>query len=95
MGPPPFPFCCTGLACALPALLAVSRLLPCLPPPSVTVQVLMNFVMVCSMCVTSPLILPFGLLYFAGLWAVWRYQALYVYQRQYESGGQVGGWVDR
>ena len=57
----------------------------------------MNFVMVCSMCVTSPLILPFGLLYFVGLWAVWRYQMLYVYQRQYESGGQVGGrfagWV--
>jgi hypothetical protein len=53
------------------------------------IPVLMNFVMVCSMCVTSPLILPFGLLYFAGLWAVWRYQALYVYQRQYESGGQV------
>ena len=51
----------------------------------------MNFVMVCSMCVTSPLILPFGLLYFLGLWAVWRYQALYVYQRQYESGGQVSG----
>ena len=49
----------------------------------------MNFVMVCSMCITSPLILPFGLLYFVGLWAVWRYQALYVYQRQYESGGQV------
>ena len=56
-------------------------------------QVLMNFVMVCSMCVTSPLILPFGLLYFVGLWAVWRYQMLYVYQRQYESGGQVGGWA--
>lgn len=63
----------------------------------------MNFVMVCSMCVTSPLILPFGLLYFAGLWAVWRYQALYVYQRQYESGGQfwplvahkVGGGGER
>lgn len=35
-------------------------------------QVLMNFVMVCSMSVTSPLILPFGLLYFVGLWAVWR-----------------------
>ncbi|KAI3425049.1 hypothetical protein D9Q98_008427 [Chlorella vulgaris] len=52
------------------------------------IPVLMNYVMVCSMCITSPLILPFGLLYFAGLWAVWRYQALYVYQRQYESGGQ-------
>lgn len=48
----------------------------------------MNYVMVCSMCITSPLILPFGLLYFLGLWGVWRYQALYVYQRQHESGGR-------
>lgn len=72
-------FCTPGRLCAQ----TLAR--PALP------QVLMNFVMVCSMSVTSPLILPFGLLYFVGLWAVWRYQALYVYQRQYESGGQVGG----
>jgi hypothetical protein len=57
-------------------------------PPTPVPQVLMNYVMVCSMCITSPLILPFGLLYFVGLWGVWRYQALYVYQRQYESGGR-------
>ncbi len=41
-------------------------------PANAIAQVLMNFVMVCSMSVTSPLILPFGLLYFVGLWAVWR-----------------------
>ena len=52
------------------------------------IPVLMNFVMVLAYCVVSPLILPFGLLYFVFLWAVWRYQMLYVYQRQYESGGQ-------
>eukprot|EP00889_Picochlorum_renovo_P004507 jgi/Picre1/31537/NNA_006889.t1 len=52
------------------------------------IPVLMNFVMVLAYCVVSPLILPFGLLYFVLLWAVWRYQMLYVYQRQYESGGQ-------
>jgi hypothetical protein len=52
------------------------------------IPVLMNFVMVLAYCVVSPLILPFGLLYFIFLWAVWRYQMLYVYQRQYESGGQ-------
>lgn len=43
--------------------------------------------------VVSPLILPFGLLYFMLLWAVWRYQMLYVYQRQYESGGQFWPFV--
>lgn len=52
------------------------------------IPVLMNFVMVLAYAVVSPLILPFGLLYFIFLWAVWRYQMLYVYQRQYESGGQ-------
>jgi len=52
------------------------------------IPVLMNFVMVLAYTVVSPLILPFGLLYFVFLWAVWRYQMLYVYQRQYESGGQ-------
>ena len=52
------------------------------------IPVLMNFVMVLAYCVVSPLILPFGVLYFVFLWAVWRYQMLYVYQRQYESGGQ-------
>jgi len=42
------------------------------------IPVLMNFVMVMAYCVVSPLILPFGLLYFVLLWAVWRYQMLYV-----------------
>ncbi len=51
------------------------------------IPVLMNFVMVMAYCVVSPLILPFGLLYFILLWSVWRYQMLYVYQRSYESGG--------
>jgi len=54
----------------------------------VGIPVLMNFVMVLAYCVVSPLILPFGLLYFMLLWMVWRYQMLYVYQRSYESGGQ-------
>jgi len=54
----------------------------------VGIPVLTNFVMVYAYAVVSPLILPFGLLYFILLWAVWRYQMLYVYQRQYESGGQ-------
>ena len=40
------------------------------------IPVLMNFVMVMAYAVVSPLILPFGLLYFILLWAVWRYQML-------------------
>jgi Calcium-dependent channel, 7TM region, putative phosphate len=53
------------------------------------IPVLMNFVMVLAYAIVAPLILPFGLLYFVFLWPVWRYQVLYVYQRQYESGGQM------
>ena len=52
------------------------------------IPVLMNYVMVWAYALVSPIILPFGVLYFILLWAVWRYQMLYVYQRQYESGGQ-------
>ncbi len=43
--------------------------------------------------VVSPLIVPLGLLYYVLLLPVWRYQQLYVYQRQYESGGQFWPWV--
>ena len=35
----------------------------------------MNMVMVMAYAAVSPLILPFGLLYFVLIWAVWRYQA--------------------
>ena len=38
------------------------------------IPVIMNFVMVFAYCVVSPIIIPFGLLYFLGLYAVWRYQ---------------------
>jgi hypothetical protein len=55
--------------------------------------VMMNYVMAMAYAAVSPLILPFGLLYFILLWPVWRYQMLYVYQRQYESGGQMWPFV--
>ena len=42
----------------------------------VGIPVLMNFVMVLAYAAVSPLILPFGLLYFILVWAVWRYQML-------------------
>jgi len=59
----------------------------------VGIPLMMNYVMVLAYAVISPLILPFGLLYFILLWPVWRYQMLYVYQRQYESGGQFWPFV--
>lgn len=40
------------------------------------IPVLMNYVMVMAYAVVSPLILPFGLVYFILLWPVWRYQML-------------------
>lgn len=57
------------------------------------VQVMMNLVMVLGYAVVSPLIVPFGILYVALLYPVWRYQVLYVYQRQYESGGLMWPFV--
>ncbi|KFM24963.1 Uncharacterized protein RSN1 [Auxenochlorella protothecoides] len=57
------------------------------------IPIMMNFVMVFGYAVVSPLILPFGLIYFVLLWPIWRYQMLYVYLRQYESGGQFWPYV--
>jgi len=37
---------------------------------------------------TSPIILPFTLLYFAASWIHWRYNILYISERCYESGGR-------
>ena len=38
---------------------------------------------------TSPIILPFTLIYFAAAWIHWRYNILYVSERCYESGGRA------
>ena len=38
---------------------------------------------------TSPVILPFALIYFAAAWVHWRYNILYVSERCYESGGRA------
>ena len=43
------------------------------PPPQV-------YVMTLSYAVVSPLIIPFGALFFALIYPVWRYQVLYVFQ---------------
>lgn len=37
----------------------------------------------------SPIVLPFGFLYFLGAWVFWRYEVLYVNERCYESGGRI------
>ena len=38
---------------------------------------------------TSPIILPFTLIYFGAAWVHWRYNILYVSERCYESGGRA------
>ena len=38
---------------------------------------------------TSPIILPFTLIYFSAAWVHWRYNILYVSERCYESGGRA------
>ncbi|GLC35512.1 hypothetical protein PLESTB_000199500 [Pleodorina starrii] len=39
--------------------------------------------------VTAPLIAPIALLFFLTAYITWRYAIVYVYERQYESGGQM------
>lgn len=41
-------------------------------------------------CLICPLITGVALLYFAAALAVWKYQLLYVYRQDYQSGGKVG-----
>ena len=38
---------------------------------------------------TSPLIMPFTLLFSIAAWIFWRYNMLYVSERCYESGGRI------
>ncbi|GIL64510.1 hypothetical protein Vafri_18391 [Volvox africanus] len=39
--------------------------------------------------VTAPLIAPIALLFFLTAYITWRYAIVYIYERQYESGGQM------
>ena len=39
--------------------------------------------------VLFPITIPFAFLYFSGAWVVWRYKALYVQKKEFESGGQM------
>lgn len=39
--------------------------------------------------VTAPLIAPVALLFFATGYITWRYAIVYIYERQYESGGSM------
>ena len=50
--------------------------------------ILLIYVIAMAYAATSPIILPFTLLYFAASWIHWRYNILYVSERCYESGGR-------
>ncbi|BDA42606.1 probable CSC1-like protein ERD4 at C-terminar half [Coccomyxa sp. Obi] len=47
------------------------------------------FIMGLAYSATSPIILPFALLYFITTWIFWRYNMLYVSERCFESGGLI------
>lgn len=51
----------------------------------VPLQVLLGF----CFSVVAPLVVGVTCAYFVTAWIVWRYCALYVYERSYESGGQM------
>ncbi|KAF7724943.1 hypothetical protein EC973_000524 [Apophysomyces ossiformis] len=52
-------------------------------------QLLIVFVIVFEYSTISPIILPFGTLYFCITYVVYKYQLLYVYFRQYENSGAL------
>lgn len=56
-------------------------------------QLMLMFLIGLAFCVISPLVLPFTLAFFLGAWMFWRYQALYVLVRKYESGATAGLYV--
>ncbi|KAK9817083.1 hypothetical protein WJX72_009273 [[Myrmecia] bisecta] len=51
--------------------------------------IMLIFVMALAYAATSPLILPFTLIYFIMSWIFWRYNMLYVSERCFESGGRI------
>ncbi|KAG2500669.1 hypothetical protein HYH03_001435 [Edaphochlamys debaryana] len=56
-------------------------------------MIMLIFLITSGFAVVSPLILPFGILYFVIAWLLWRWSLLYVYVRKYESGGTFWPWV--
>ncbi|GLC55507.1 hypothetical protein PLESTB_000995000 [Pleodorina starrii] len=52
-------------------------------------MLLLVFLIGASFAVVAPLLLPAALAVFAAAWLFWRYALLYVYVRQYESGGTM------
>lgn len=55
----------------------------------VGINVMSVAVPVLAYSAVTPIILPFGLLYFFFTWAVWRYQSLYVFESTYDARGRV------
>ena len=47
------------------------------------------YIIVLAYAATSPIILPFALIYFMASWIFWRYNILYVSERCFESGGRI------
>ncbi len=47
------------------------------------------YIIALAYAATSPIILPFALIYFMFSWIFWRYNILYVSERCFESGGRV------
>ena len=47
------------------------------------------YIIALAYAATSPIILPFALIYFMASWIFWRYNILYVSERCFESGGRV------
>lgn len=47
------------------------------------------YIIALAYAATSPIILPFALIYFINSWIFWRYNILYVSERCFESGGRV------
>ncbi|KAL3131896.1 hypothetical protein ABBQ38_007601 [Trebouxia sp. C0009 RCD-2024] len=51
--------------------------------------IMLIYIITLAYAATSPIILPFALIYFIFSWIMWRYNILYVSERCFESGGQI------
>jgi len=56
---------------------------------------LLVFLFSIAYCVVAPLVVPFGAMYFAGAYIVFKRQLAYVYEKEYETGGALWPGVQR
>jgi hypothetical protein len=52
-------------------------------------QLMMVLMIMVTYCLITPLLMPFCAIFFAGAYIMYKYQLLYVYVNEYQSGGYM------